>query len=340
MEAGALEARVAALLAVVGRESPVDGLRALRAGGNNRVFHLQCGTEQFVAKWYYSSPDDGRDRLQSEFLFAKHAWSVGLRCLPQPVASDPESRIALYEYVPGARIEPDTVDRELVIAAASFFARLNSAASRARASQLPAASEACFSIRHHAQMLHTRLDRLASIQDATPIDCEAIAFVAELQRAWDVVRGQLDTKAGSLEAELPASWRCLSPSDFGFHNALRRETGEVCFLDFEYAGWDDPAKMIGDFFAHPGCPVAGEYYSAFVSAALSPFEDIDRIATRARLLEPIFRIKWCCIILNEFLGDAARRRAFADPSGDPDRRKSRQLTKARALFQTISQQGN
>ena len=39
----------------------------------------------------------------------------------------------------------------------------------------------------------------------------------------------------------------ISPSDFGFHNALRTNTGPV-FFDFEFSGWDDPAKTIIDFF--------------------------------------------------------------------------------------------
>src|SRR5258708_29751946 len=41
---------------------------------------------------------------------------------------------------------------------------------------------------------------------------------------------------------------------FGFHNALLRPSQELCFLDFEYAGHDDPAKMVGDFFSQPAIP--------------------------------------------------------------------------------------
>ena len=46
----------------------------------------------------------------------------------------------------------------------------------------------------------------------------------------------------SMSAALPKETRCLSPSDFGFHNALLEATGKLRFVDFEYAGWDDPAK--------------------------------------------------------------------------------------------------
>ena len=44
-------------------------------------------------------------------------------------------------------------------------------------------------------------------------------------------------------AVLDIADRCVSPSDFGFHNAIVRGSGEICFIDFEYAGWDDSAQV-------------------------------------------------------------------------------------------------
>ena len=36
------------------------------------------------------------------------------------------------------------------------------------------------------------------------------------------------------------------------------------FLDFEYAGWDDPAKLIGDFFCQPAIPAPHSEFERFV----------------------------------------------------------------------------
>ena len=76
--------------------------------------------------------------------------------------------------------------------------------------------------------------------------------------AWRALR------AGALAAlgRTPPAWagplgeadRVVSPSDFGFHNALRTEDGRLAFLDFEYAGWDDPAKLVCDFELQPAVP--------------------------------------------------------------------------------------
>ena len=41
--------------------------------------------------------------------------------------------------------------------------------------------------------------------------------------------------------------RILSPSDFGLHNTISKKN-KLYFFDFEYFGWDDPIKLICDFF--------------------------------------------------------------------------------------------
>jgi len=48
-------------------------------------------------------------------------------------------------------------------------------------------------------------------------------------------------------------------------------------------------------------------------------------------------MKWCCIVLNEFLPESAQRRRFADPSVDPEGCKRVQLSKANRLLDAISQ---
>jgi hypothetical protein len=215
--------------------------------------------------------------------------------------------------------------------AARFFAALNATVRRRGAAALPAASEACFSVAAHLAMVDARLARLAGLKAASDADREAIAYVAELGAAWAAHKRRILAAVKAPEEALPARWRCVSPSDFGFHNALLRPDGSLCFIDFEYAGWDDPAKAFGDFFAHPGSPVPRAHRPAFLATAAEPFEGADALLEHARLLEPVFRVKWCCIILNEFLPAAAERRRFANPQADADAAKRAQLAKARRL---------
>lgn len=319
---------VARLLEASGvRGAPVK-LEPLPAGGNNRVYCVHAGAARFAAKEYFHRPGE-RDRLRCEHDFIEHAWRSGIRNVPRPFAVDAEAHIALYEFVAGKRISTEDMNAARVLAAGRFFAALNSPASRAAAASLPLAADACLSVAQHVASVDVRVNRLA--QQAGEVDAEAAALMADLAERWTLDRARI--LAAFPDAEKLVTERCLSPSDFGFHNALERADGELCFLDFEYAGWDDPAKMAGDFFWHAGMRPPREHFDRFAAVAFAPFHDPAGIARRTQALSGAFRLRWACIALNEFLPEAATRRRFA---GGADaaalERRRTQLEKARALL--------
>ena len=327
------------MLAKLQRGNSGFSLQPLSASGNNRVFTLLCDGEKLVLKWYFHDDADTRDRLGAEYAFLEHAWSMGLRCIPQPLGKDSSNYLALYEFVEGRKLNVNQVDSLAIQQAAKFFALLNSPHSRKSATALPIASEACFSVMEHFAMVDARLVQLGYIPVESEIDVATAKFVNRLNNYWYEVKARLLDCCAELELKqddvVGSGERCLSPSDFGFHNALMRPDGSFCFIDFEYAGWDDPAKVVGDFFSHPGVEVPHDQFEPFLAQALAPFQNPDRMAARVRLLKPIFQVKWCCIILNEFLPVATKRRNFANPGGDAMARKSRQLDKATKLFNSL-----
>lgn len=332
MAAEALSTAIAALLATAGRAAAISDLTALRAGGNNRVYRVQAGAGTFAVKQYFHEEADPRDRLRAEYGFLEHAWRQGIRTVPRPLASDPGSHLALYEFIDGPKPAGGEIGIDYVIEAAELFAALNSHSSRSTGSNLPQASDACFSIGEHLRSVDRRVERLAMLRAQSESERKALEFIVHLASEWSAARARI--LAASKEPGTPSAVACLSPSDFGFHNALIRSGGGLCFLDFEYAGWDDPAKMVGDFFWHAGMHPAPAYFERFAAVALAPFEDAASIVERTRLLSPAFRTRWSCIALNEFIPDAARRRHFAGAGEgqDAEPRKLEQLEKARALF--------
>jgi thiamine kinase-like enzyme len=100
---------------------------------------------------------------------------------------------------------------------------------------------------------------------------------------------------------LAADVRTLSPSDFGFHNAIRRPDGTLAFVDFEYFGWDDPAKTIADFLLHPGMAIDAALKRRFAAAACRVFSDVPALPARVQMAYALFGLKWVLILLNDFL---------------------------------------
>jgi Phosphotransferase enzyme family len=327
----------AAIAALLG-ETPF-GMAALAGGGNNRVFRIEAGGRALVLKQYFHHPDDPRDRLGAEFGFASFAWRNGVRCLPEPVAADAGRHLGLYAFVPGRKLEENEVDEKAVAQALDFVVALDALRGRADSARLPAASEACFRFADHLAVVERRVRRLGRIELHDSLQAEAALFVSQvLVPAWDKLAAYVRDAAARagivLDEELPQAERTISPSDFGFHNALRDEAGTIRFIDFEYAGWDDPAKLVGDFFNQVAVPVPRPFYDTFAEriAASRPRPELQR--KRFGLLLPVYAMKWACIILNDFLPAGEMRRRFAGASDTT--RREQQLLKARKAIAALS----
>lgn len=313
-------------------------LRPCHKGGNNQVDAIEVDGRHMVAKRYYRGPGNARDRLDSEWRFLVYCQRLGVDCVPRPLARDEAAGLALYEHIDGKKPAPGEIGRNEVAAAAAFFLALNSK-QRAAATELPTAAEACFSIGDHLALVDRRIARLGEIEGASAVDSRAAALAGELALRWKRIRAtaasQSQDLGWALDAELSWEDRCISPSDFGFHNAIVRPSGAMCFVDFEYAGWDDPAKMAADFFCQPAIPVSADLRDGFLETTMAFAENRIRLRDRARVLFPVLGIKWCCIMLNDFVPEFARRRTFADPRADVEARKHLQLHKAEHALDSL-----
>jgi hypothetical protein len=303
--------------------APPAALTRLAGGGNSRIYRVTAadgGT--FALKHYFRHPGDSRDRLGTETAALAFMAGQGLDCVPRPLGADAQAGLGLYQFIDGVRPEPTDAD---VDQAAAFLIRLRELSRLPAARTLPAASEARFSLAGAACNVD---DRMGLLEREAP---ELVGFLGqELAPVWRAMAGPYRQS----QRELPLGERTLNPSDFGFHNALRRD-GQLVFLDFEYFGWDDPAKMIADLLLHPRL---GPERVRLARGVLAGFGDQPGLEARVRQVFPLFGIKWCLILLNEFLPGPLGRRQFATAQDSIAERQARQLAKARAQLSRIRDQ--
>jgi hypothetical protein len=145
-------------------------------------------------------------------------------------------------------------------------------------------------------------------------------------REW--CRGAAGRACIAFDEPLDREARTLSPSDFGFHNAIRRPDGALAFVDFEYFGWDDPAKTIVDYLLHPGMALGEPLKRRFVVRAQAVFADVPMFQARARIVYPLFGLKWALILLNDFLPER-----FSGANGEW---RLTQLGKAQAIVSRLA----
>lgn len=316
-------------------------IEAIHRGGNNQLYRINCQDQSYILKKYFQHPEDLRDRLEAEYSFLNIAIDRAPGHTSTPLAKSEADRAALYEFVEGVPVTHSSdVTPAHIKQAAGFIAKLNCVGSEGGVLRgIASASEACFSIETHISRVDNRLDELTGVPNSDVNNRDFEVFIGKLLARWQTIKAHIIQTCQcdqllDFSAELAPCERILSPSDFGFHNALIRNDGSVAFLDFEYAGWDDPAKLIGDFFSQVAIPIDVGYFKVFVETAFSGREDYATLYRRANLLLAVYKIKWCCIVLNVFLVRHLARRKFADSEINILEIRQTQLIKANKILQS------
>ncbi len=323
------------LLERVGAGRKPFQLVPLSGGANNKVFRVEMeGQAPLVLKNYFFSQEDKRDRFHAEKSFYDILQAAGLQeQIPQALGWDRENRLGLFSWVEGRRLKLEEVTERAVNQALGLYLGLNAQWQLAEAALAPQASEACFDMAQHLATVERRLARLDAVEGGMPLDREAMDFISKrLRPAFERYREACrEQESSGMENR-----RCLSPSDFGFHNALLQGNGKLVFFDFEYAGWDGPAKFLCDFLCQPEVPVPASLREHCIQSIC---HDVPGGARREQVtaLLPIYHIKWCCILLNEFLPQEQKRRVFSlklSPE-ELEMKKRGQLGKARTLLDNL-----
>jgi len=307
----------------------VMALTPVSGGRNNRGFRVAGPAGTAFLKHYPVEPGATRDRAAAEAAWYDYCRHHRIRSVPRFYGYDPSSRCLLLEEVSGRRLQPDEVNASHVRQAIRFFQDLNHDRPPSAAA-IGLAAEACFSYADTVEVLERRRTRIAAV----PVWDDLTASLREwsereLAPVWDARVAELRQRVPhqAWSTAWPVSARCLSPSDFGFHNALVSTTGTLNFIDFEYAGWDDPSKVVCDFYWQIQCPAPRDTSAEFLECLDAAARD------RVRHLFALYGLKWCLIVLNEFLRDGQQRRAFALGLGED--RRAGQLELARQLLDQV-----
>lgn len=288
------------------------------AGNRHRVYLLADADRRAVLKIHEPAVKGRRDAFTHEVLMHSFYAKQVSELVPRFVAHDWGCRALLFEHVAGELVVGEVCRSDDVERMAGFLLETNrpEVLEHARRAQLPRASDAGISAAEHWQCASLRLDALLTL----PLTDDA---TADMQ---DFVRSELRPALAEINPDqVPAVAPFLSPSDFGFHNVIRREDDSLCFLDFEHAGWDDPGKLVADFILQPQAPLPAEAVERFTDA-LRPGRFFEpQLASRVSRIAPIQKCKWTAIILNIFERAAA-----------PEEAKVARLAKATAYWRSVS----
>lgn len=335
-----MEEKITELLKAINQDVSSVFVNFIERTGNNKAAIIHTEKTLFFAKKYFSSNTDNKDRFQSEVSFFEYAKECVPDFVPKIYAIDKSSRIILFENISGKNVKSDDLNAKLILSAASFFSSLNKPEFKSTiGKKINNAAEACFSINSHLILVEKRIINLEKTIDDNLENTDALNTVNLIRESFEKIKNHILNYANQnmiqLDKEIQISDRVISPSDFGFHNCLKKENSDLVFFDFEYSGWDDPAKVIGDFFNQLQVPVPEKYFEIFVEKAFENQKNKIELVIRAKLLLPLYKIKWACIAMNIFIPVNLERRLFSNPNLDIINYKEEQIQKAKNILKNI-----
>jgi len=306
-----------------------ESLIQLRGGINNRVYRCSEGNAQWVIKGYLAVEKGHRDRMQAEVEFLAYANEVSPKYVPHLIHVDYEHRCVVLGHIEGKTfLEGEVPSPEDIEAAVDFFRMLNATCKAARQHIKFDAAEGFLRLTDHIENIRERLSRMGT--DHLPQEAKkpALELLQWVQDAADRVSNLIaeSITKGTVANCINPEQRCISPSDFGFHNAIRTKFG-VKFFDFEFAGWDDPAKAASDFVLQPRVPARLQ-----ISPLLAALNDDTRgeIHLRCAALGPVLRLKWACIMLSVLESERLDKLLTAHPETDLNVLMHQRLNRAAA----------
>ena len=297
--------------------------------GNSRIQKaVSKDGKQYVLKHYPDRLLDSRPRLKREFEAFQFLRRKNVDSVPKAVRMDEDLNMGLYEWIEGKPVTRPVFDD--LQQAVDFIKRLHNLSQDTSAGCIELASEACLCAVSLIDQIEERHRKLYAVKEGFPgLSC----FLEQtFEPLWEEVRERCIYfwPFESRKNSLPIKKQTLSPSDFGFHNALK-ENGKIMFFDFEYFGWDDPVKLTADFSWHPAmdlCPTIAVQWEEAMQALFSNDTDF---AMRLQAAMPLYGMRWAMIVLNEFLPGFAewRRNASGNDSRNIENFHNIQLGKAK-----------
>jgi hypothetical protein len=315
----------------------IESCERVYGGGNSQIYKIYDGKRYYALKKYPIVRDNVASRLEAETIGFGYLRNRGIENIPSVVSVNKDLNMAIFSWVDG--LLPADINSSDINECISFIARLKDVSQKTDDSALPLAAEACIS---HQKLIDQIVRRINQLKESSNQD-EILKpfFDNELIPLWESLQKWQDTHFPheNFEQKLDDEIQILSPSDFGFHNAIKMTDGSYTWIDFEYFGWDDPIKLVADFLWHPAMKLSNAQGGQWIRGCANIFVEDKGFYRRLRLGWPLYGIRWILILLNQFLIDYRKFESVTQEFDPEQRRKTlkEQLIKANLILNELKE---
>jgi len=266
-------------------------------GGNHQSFILFMANRHFFVK--LSSPQNVK-KLENEYKALKLLQKNSFDCVPEALFFSYEHAFLLQSYIDGVKVK--TINEAYLNQFVFFIKKLEKLSV-----DFSFASQCRRNLVDYTLAIDERLESIIDGIDKRKETYPCLVKIQELienkiipvkQLIFTRFYQNIDSSGLSEQKVFLASEMILNPSDFGFHNALLSDADSLYFIDFEYFGWDDKAKLICDFIHHLGHNLSLEQKLYFLNSLKREGILTQSLMNRVNLVLDLIGLEWVLIALN------------------------------------------
>jgi len=326
----ALERRLADELGFrIGRQEPIQPWQA----HNNRLLHLwSTDAREVVVKIYFQ---DQRQRLQREYTGLSFLRAQGIRELPTPLLLDDGYQFAVYSFESGATRTGAALSLRSLERVAGFAAALHWIHPDTPGSEMfPTSVPATFSLADQVRGIRARLDSFASYASSDAVESSVASLERETELPGRVELLISDVLQDCEDVPVAREAWSFSTGDLAPHNVLVTPDDDICVVDLEYSGWDDPVIPVADFLsAETSTDLSPDNARAFVKAYAQLAQLSAHEVRRLQRVRALMEVGWVAVHLSLLVPERIAPKRFADPAFDVAKHLSKhaQLASARLV---------
>ena len=314
-------------------------IHEINAGQNNRLFLLtDSKNKKLFVKFYYK---DDRDRLNREFEAYKHLREKGFKSVPDALLKNEDEYFGVYSFEDGHAKPVQDYTKSDIDKCVDFIIALENLNPSESSYQFQPTVMGCLSLSDYIRNITFRLEKFNKDIDDGIAESQQIIDFAKKINLTEEINGFIAKATSKLTEEdinrpLDIASTRFNPGDFGPQNTLFREDQSVCFVDFEYFGWDDPARIVANFLQHDQTSDLSDdlkkyFLERYKSSTSLPQHQIDRLEAVLELAG----IEWLTIHLFAISKDKLDSRKFADPNFNLEEYVKIQIEKATRRLQQL-----
>jgi predicted Ser/Thr protein kinase len=272
----------------------IQNIRVIKDGINSCVFKFKSNGKNLVAKSYKHKKNL---RIKREKLFYKYLKKVNNKNILNPILFNINKNLSVYPYIAGSKIKKINNDQIKVLS--NFINQINN---RKISKSLPLAIDGIKDRNYHLKLCENKINDLKAVKINSLVKKNFSNFLnKKIIPKFKEIKNNFNLNKNSFlpKMKLTKEEMIVSPSDFGLHNIIKKKN-KLFFIDFEYAGLDDPVKLLCDFYCQPDQFISLKKKKLFLENLTFKDYSISKLNSYINFFLPFHKLKWCCIILNIF----------------------------------------